>query len=167
MSPSGATVGHYQHWPPFDLGFTHHSDVIGFVPMWLIREVIFAVMEHFIICQLSFPSVHYFFPTTEYEYCHPTHVFLSHGYKAFFFFGCFFCKKPTDTTQGNFQKLSSIVLLCMFRLYWLESHAVTSERNSFTCVTSWAFITSRVSLISICFFLKAQFSYSYCLDYDL
>lgn len=61
--------------------------------------------------------------------------------------------------QVNFQKLSSIVLFYMFRWYWLKSHAVTSERNSLTYVTSWAFITSKegVSLISICFFLKHSF----------
>lgn len=39
-----------------------------------------SVMEHFIITRLSFSSACYFFPITKYECCHPTQVFLSHGY---------------------------------------------------------------------------------------
>lgn len=135
-------------WFRFHTSFS----VIRFMSMWLIRGVTFAVMEHFILTQLSFPSTHYFFPTTEYEYCHPTRFpFI---WLQGFFLVVTSVKKPQEVNQVNFQKLSSIVLLYMFRWYWLKSHAVTFERNSLTCVTSWAFIAGkeRVSFILICFF---------------
>lgn len=86
--------------------------------------------------------------------------------QGFFFVVFSSVKNPQEMTQGNFQKLSSTVLLYMFRWYWLKSWFYIW--NSLTYVTSWAFSTSKDSfLISICVFFKAQFSHSYHLDYDL
>lgn len=65
----------------------------------------------------------------------------------------FYCKERNrEMNWVNFQKLSSTVLLYMFKWCWLKSHAVASERNFLTCVTSWAFITSEENVFHLFLF---------------